>query len=186
MKKDWLEEFDASVGLDFSLRAFEIYRTSGTFSAEVRAIPGMSGRYQAHLELIEGKVVACYLAGRAGERHPFMLESLIKLDETKGPFNWTFRQTVPSASTTPHSTQPTKAAMSQVPRQPVPARLEYFLDPLQLQQWTPEQQQCLQMVFALINGIHTIDEIKQKVPLPPNIVDTVLGILFQLQAITIQ
>lgn len=186
VKKDWLEQFDASVGLAFSLRAFERYRTSGTFSAEVRAVPGISGRYQAYLELIEGKVVSCYVINRAGERHHLMLESLIKLDEVKGPFNWTFRTTSASTFTEPLPEQPARASAPQAPRSPIPIRLVHYLDSRQLQRWTPEQQQCLHMVFSLINGRYAIDEIKGLVPLPPNVVDIILGILFQLQAIAIQ
>jgi len=187
VKKDWPEQFDASgVGLAFSLKAFELYRTSGTLSAEVRAVPGISGRCQAYLELIEGKVVSCYLINRIGTRQPFMLESLIMLDEAKGPFNWTFRQTNTSVATMPLYEQPAKASGPQVSRSPIPIRLVHHLDSQQLQRWTPEQQQCIYMVFSLVNGRYTIDEIKVQIPLLPTVVDTILGILFQLQAIAIQ
>lgn len=186
MKKDWPEQFDASVGLAFSLRAFELYRTSGIFSAEVRAVPGISRRCQACLELIEGKVVSCYVISRTGARHHLMLESLIKLDEVKGPFNWTFRTGNASTITEPLPEQPARVSASQTPRSPIPIRLVRYLDSQQLQRWTPEQQQCLHMVFSLINGHYAIDEIKGLVPLPPNVVDIILGILFQLQAIAIQ
>ena len=183
MKKDLPEQFDASVGLAFSLKAFETYRISGMFSAEVRAVPGISGRCQAYLELIEGKVISCYLMDRIGERHHFMLESLIKLDEAKGPFSWTFRQTNASTMTTPAQE---RASVPRVPRSPIPIRLVHHLDSQQLQRWTPQQQRCLYMVFSLVNGRYTIDEIKEQIPLLPTVVDTILGILFQLQAIAIQ
>jgi len=186
MKKEWDEQFDARVGLAFSLRAFEIYRTSGTFSAEVRGIPGIRGHCEAYLELIEGKIVSCYLIDRAGQRYNFVKESLIKLDEAKGPFNWTFRKTTPSTLTMPVLEETAKLSEPQVPRFPVPIRLVYRLDLRQLQQWTPEEQQCLLMIFSMINGQWRIDEIKERSPYPPAVVDQAIQVLLRLQAIAIQ
>jgi hypothetical protein len=186
MKKEWDEQFDARVGLAFSLRAFETYRTSGTFSAEVRGIPGIRGYCEAYLELIEGKAVSCYLIDRTGQRYNFVKESLIKLDEAKGPFSWTFRKATPSTSTSALLAQTAKLSMPQSPRFPVPIRLVHHLDLQQLQQWTPEQQQCLRMIFSMINGQLGIDEIKERSPFPPAVVNQALQVLLQLQAIAIQ
>ena len=256
MNKDWDEQFDASVGLDFGLRALEIYPTSGTLSAEVYAVPGIRGHCQAYLELIEGKIVSCYVIDRTGKRHPCMKDALIKLDDARGPFSWTFRKTSTSTSAAPlreraarppipqgpfpqqparrpntwlpfteqlaqpsvlqipftdqlaqppipqvplsqqtvklpvsqvHSSQPpANPPVPQVPRFPVLIRLVHNLDPRQLQQWTPDQRRCLYMVFSMINGRCGINEIKERLPLPPTVVDTVIRILLQLQTIAIQ
>jgi hypothetical protein len=185
MKKEWDEQFDARVGLAFSLRAFETYRISGTFSAEVRGIHGIRGHCQAHLELIEGKIVSCYLVDRAGQRYNFVKDSLIKLDDAKGPFSWTFRKAAPSTLTTPFPAQTEKLPAPQVPRSPVPIRLVHHLDPRQLQQWTPEQQQCLYMIFSMVNGQWGVNEIKGRSPFPPVIVDQALQALLRLQAIAL-
>lgn len=92
MKNDWEEQFDASVGLVFSLKAFERYRSNGALSAEVRAIPGVRGRCQAFLEIIEGKVVSCYFIDRTGTRYPASKEFFINLEYTKGAISWTFHE----------------------------------------------------------------------------------------------
>jgi hypothetical protein len=186
VKKDRDQEFDASVGLAFSLKAFETYQTSGTLSAEVRAIPGIRGQCLAYLELLEGKVVSCYLLDRAGDRHPFMKETLIKLDETKGPFTWTFREATTSIFTTPFLEQTEELSAPLVPSFPVPIRLIRHLDVRRLQQWTPEQRQWLLMVFSMVNGQSGIDDIKEHLPLHPHIVDEAIRILILLQVITMQ
>jgi hypothetical protein len=186
MKKEWDEQFDARVGLAFSLKAFETYRTSGIFSAEVRGIRGIRGYCQAYLELIEGKIVSCYLVDRAGQRYNFVKDSLIKLDETKGPFSWTFRKTTPPTLTTPFPEQIAKPSVPQVPRSPVPIRLVHHLDSQYLQQWTPEQQRCLYMIFSMVNGQWGINEIKERSPFPPTIVDQAIQVLLRLQAIILQ
>jgi hypothetical protein len=186
VKKDSDEQFDASVGLAFSLRAFETYHTSGTFSAEVRGATGIRGHCQAYLELIEGKIVSCYLIDRTGQRHHFSKESLIKLDETKGPFSWTFRKTTPLTSTKPFPEQTGKLAVLQLPRFPVPIRLIHHLDLQHLQHWTLEQQRCLYLVFSMVNGRWGIDEIKERSSLPPTMVDQAIQVLLQLQAIAMQ
>lgn len=92
VKDDWGEQFDASVGLAFSLKAFERYRSNGVLSAEVRVIPGVRGRCQVFLEIIEGKVVSCYFVDRTGTRYPAHKELFINLEQIKGTINWTFHE----------------------------------------------------------------------------------------------
>ncbi len=186
MKTDWGEQFDASVGLAFSLRAFEMYRTSGILSAEIRAVPGIRGQCQAFLELIEGKIVSCYLVDRTGKRYLDMKESLIKLDRMKGPFNWTFCEAPASTLATLFREQAGPPSASQAPQFPVPARLVDNLNEHYLQRWTPEQQRCLYLVFSLINGRRGINEIKEQVLLSPVVVDEVIRILLGLHVIVIQ
>lgn len=186
MKNDWAEQFDASVGLAFSLRAFERYRTSGILSAEIRAVPGIRGQCQAFLELIEGKVVSCYLTDRTGKRHLIMKDLLIKLEQAKGPFSWTFREAPRSILAKLSQEQAGTLSASQAPRFLVPVCLIDSLDERHLQQWTPEQQRYLYMVFSTINGRRGIDKIKEQISLPPAIVDEVIRILLLLGAITMQ
>jgi hypothetical protein len=174
VKNDRGEQFDASVGLAFSLRALERYRTSGMLSAGVRAVPGIRGQCQAFLELIEGKVVACYFADHTGKRYPAAKESLLQLEQTKGPLGWIFREQAGTPS------------VAQAPQFPIPTRLVDNLDGRYLQRWTPEQQRCLSLVFSMIDGRRGMDEIKEQVLLPPTVVDEVIRILLLLQAIAMQ
>jgi hypothetical protein len=182
------EAFDASVGLAFSLKVFETYRKSGVFSAEIRALPGFRGKSTAHVELTQGKVVACYVVDRAGERSPIRLHILLQLDEEKGPFGWVFHPTSRPAPVASPAEPPRRATGSPptAPLSPIPQLLVRTLDPGQLQAWTVQQQQCIYTVFIHIDGKHSINEIKQQVPLPPAVIDEVIRILLLLRIIALQ
>jgi hypothetical protein len=184
VSKGWDKEFDASVGLTFSLKAFEMYRKSGTLSAEIRSVPGVRGRCQAYLELIQGKVVACYLIDRQGERQQTPKERLMQLDEEKGPFNWVFRENAVPGSTTPLPALSGRLSSGPLPSSsPVLQRLVSHLDIRQLQAWPPQQQHYLNMIFLQVDGRRSIEEIKGEVPLSPQMVEEGLRILFQLRAV---
>jgi hypothetical protein len=183
VSKDWGEQFDASIGLSVSLRAFEIYRKRGTLSAEIRSVPGIRGRCQAYLELTQGKVVSCYLMDRIGDRHRVTKEWLVQLDEEKGPFGWVFHASADATFAMPSQEKIPKQSL---PSFPVPMCLVPQLDVRQLQRWTPQQQRCLYMVFSMVDGQRSIDEIKARVSLPTTIVDEVIHILLLLGAIAMQ
>lgn len=185
MDKDRDSQFDVSAGLAFGLKAFEMYRKSGILTAEIRSVPFVRGRCQAYLEIAQGKVVTCYLIDREGERHSVARETLVQLDEAKGPFGWVFHASADPALTASPPEQVVQAAASLSPPSPIPRRLVYTLDLRQFQQWwTPRQQQCLHMIFSLVDGRRSIDEIKEQVSLSPLVVDEGIRILLQLQAIT--
>lgn len=187
MTTDSGELFDASVGLAFSLKVFETYRKSGMLSAEIRSLPGIRGKCIASLELIQGKVVSCYLIDKAGERHPGDLQLLVQLDAEKGPFGWAFRSSPEPPSNPPISSMSAHQAPAQTKAQsPVPKPVTRYLDPKQLQQWTPQQQMCIYTVFSLVNGQNSIDEIKKRTSLPPTVVDETIRILLFLRAIVLQ
>lgn len=164
MTADLGEAFDASVGLAFSLKAFETYRKSGVLSAEIRSIPGMRGKCKVYLELAQGKVTSCYLIDRTSERHSASLQMLLQLDAEKGPFGWFFHATPPP---------------------PVPHPLTRTLNSGHLQSWPPEQQRYIHKVFLLVDGQRSIDEIKARTPLPPADVDEIIRILVVLRAIAL-
>lgn len=162
--------FDASVGLAFSLKAFELYRKNGLLSAEIRSVPGIRGKCKAYLELSQGKVTDCYLVDKTGKRHSAHLQMLVQLDTEKGPFGWVFHDGLIQAK--PHS--------------PLPQPLVHNLDPQQFQRWTIQQQQYIHFIFSMIDGQHSIDEIKAKSPFSPSIVDESIHILLSLKMITLQ
>ena len=186
MTTDPGEAFDASVGLAFSLKAFETYYKSGTLSAEIRSIPGIRGKCKAYLELSQGKIAACYLIDRQGQRHPASPQILIQLDAEKGPFGWIFQAS--SAQLSPAS------ASEQVYQVPTPTKslslipqpLVRYLDSGLLQQWTPQQQRYIYMIFSMVNGQSSIDEIRRQTSLSPNIVDEVIRILLFLRIIVLR
>ncbi len=116
--------FDASVGLAFSLKAFEVYRKSGTLSAEVRSFPGIRGKCTACLEIVQGKVVAGYVVDKAGENHSTNQQMLVQLDTEKGPFSWVFHPdpTPDIASPVPGST-PRMSTQPRIPAQSAPGSM---------------------------------------------------------------
>lgn len=184
MSKDQEEPVDASVDLAFSLTAFELYRKSGTLSAAVRSVPGMRGPGQAYIELVQGKVVTCYILDRKGERYQVLKDFLVQLDGEKGPLNWVFRESTVQMPTPPLSTE-APAQPQSVSRSPIPRPLVYTLDPQQLQPWPPQQRYYLQQVFSLIDGQRNVDEIRYALPLAPTIVDEAIHVLLALNAIAL-
>lgn len=184
MSKDQGEPVDASVDLAFSLTAFELYRKSGILSAAVRSIAGLRGQGQAYIELVQGKVVACYILDRNGERHQVLKDFLVQLDSEKGPLNWVFRESTAQAFSPPPAAE-APAPPPVVSRSPTPRPLVYTLDAQQLQPWTPQQRYYLQQVFTLIDGQRSVDELRYAIPLPAATVDEALRVLVALKAITL-
>jgi hypothetical protein len=172
------DRIDASAGLAFSLTVFERYRKTGQLQAELHHVPRIRGRCMGYLDLIEGKVVACYLEDKQGRRHQVSKEMLIHLDSEKGPFEWSLKTTQTSSS------YPTKPPYP-VTHAPVPRRIA----PLETEklggEWTPLQKMMLSAVYETIDGQRSVDAIKATVSLPPKIVDEALYILVCLRVITI-
>jgi hypothetical protein len=180
------ESFDASVGLAFSLKAFETYRKSGTLFAEIRSLPGIRGKCKAYLELSQGKVTDCYLVDQKGQRHPASSQLLVQLDAEKGPFGWIFQVSTALPSSTSPSEQVYRTSTQTKPLSSIAQPLVRYLNPEHLQQWTPPQQRYIYMIFSMIDGQSSIDEIRKQTLLPPAIVDEVIRILLFLRAIALQ
>jgi len=187
VSKDWNSQIDLSVGLAFSLKAFEMYRKSGILMAEVRSVPFVRGACQAYLELVQGKVVQCYLVDRKGERYRTTRDMLIQLDEAKGPFSWTFQAKADPVVAASPAEQGSQGRAQPAEKPPILRPLVRYLDLSPYQHWwTPQQQHYLQLIFSLVDGRRSIDEIKAQIPLAPAIVDEGIRILLQLKAIAMQ
>lgn len=166
------QHIDASVGLAVSLRLFERYRQSGLLQAPIRRVPGFRGACIAYLKLIEGKVVSCDIQDSEGQQHPVPIDFLARLDQEKGPFEWTL-------ITTPNSTasSPPAERRAYVPRPIAPLSLD------QLSSWEPKYRMAIHMVYSWIDGRRSIDEIKSTISLPPHAVDEICQILVFLKVI---
>jgi len=177
---DWI---DASLGLTFSLPLFERYRKNGLLQAELHHVPGIRGRCKGYLHLVEGKVVSCQLEDRQGQRHQVNVAMLIQLDNERGPFEWVLipspapPQPVPRNLPSPGSTEP-------VLNSPIPQKIGP-LDLEKLEGWTHRQKMMLSIVFDVVDGQRSIEDIKTDVPLPPNVVEEALRILLALKTIII-
>lgn len=167
---------DASTGLTFSLTLFEKYRQSGTLQSNFLRIPGIKGYCKAHLRLVEGEVVDCYLEDSKGQRHLSTKGILTRLETERGPFEWNF---IPLPSPTPAQEEPSHSHKSPVPR-PVMG-----LDLARLTTWNSRQKRALSLVFSMIDGQRSVEEIKYEGPLAPSVVDKALKILLALKVIVI-
>lgn len=174
------ENIDASLGLALSLTLFEQYRKNGLLQAEIHHVPGYRGRCKGFLHLVEGKVVACYIEDKNNRRHPISKEILVKVDNERGPFEWTLTPLPAPPSLQPRSgipLNPTKNA-------PVPARIATLnLD--RLEGWSQHHKMMLSMVYELVDGQHDIEVIKSKASLPADVTEEALRVLLALKAITI-
>jgi hypothetical protein len=173
---------DASVGLTFSLRLFATYQQSGLLYGLVRNVPGIRGQCKAYIELDKGQVVSCYLEDGKGHHYTSTKADLCRLDEEKGPFEWSLQpRTIASLNAAP--------SLPQTPRPeqkvPVPHRLVYQLDASQLQMYTSWQRTLLLRVFSLIDGKHTLEEISFRAQVPPAKVEEALHVLVLLKLISV-
>ncbi|HEU5381104.1 MAG TPA: hypothetical protein VFV38_37245 [Ktedonobacteraceae bacterium] len=168
------DSFDASIGLAFSLKAFEKYRKNGLLQAEIHHVPGIRGRCKGYLQLIEGKVVMCYIEDKGGYRHAMPISVLIQLDNERGPFDWMLAPlAAPHMASTPRHE----------PRVPTP-RIVALLDLEKLAGWSSEHKHILFQVYQAINGQRNVEDIKHALPFPPYVTEEALHVLSTLKVIT--
>lgn len=182
MSKDGI---DASLGLNFSLEVFKRYQKNGVLQAELPRMPGLHGRCTAYLHLVDGLVVSVYVEDKQGRRYSSDKETLCRLDAEKGPYEWTL--TTPSAASQPaeqSQTAPPHPLASSLQRTSIP-RVISSLPWERLSDWSPQQKEALYSVLMVINGTHTVEEITHLVFLPIELVEELLLILLELNAIAI-
>ncbi|HEX4206535.1 MAG TPA: hypothetical protein VHZ51_20520 [Ktedonobacteraceae bacterium] len=179
MDKDY---FDASLGLAFSLKAFERYRKSGLLQAELHHVPGIRGQCTGYLQLIEGKITSCYVEDKNGQRYPLGIDILVRVDAERGPFEWKLTTQPAPPSSTPPTNQPyQKGQLSSVPRIIAPLEPEMG----RLTGWTAKQKYMLAMVYEAVDGRKTIEDIQREVPLSPNNTEEALRILVALKVLIV-
>lgn len=176
------EFFDASIGLAFSLAAFEKYKKNGLLQAELHHVPGIPGRCKGYVHITQGKVIDCSIEDRYGQRHATQLQLLIQVDNDKGPFGWTLTeapqpvtQHIPVPASRPSQTL---NSASSIPKIIALLNLE------QLSSWTPAHKQVLFQVYQAIDSRSNIERIKQTLPFPPYITEEALHVLLILHIIT--
>ena len=172
------DHIDASLGLAFSLRVFEQYRRNGLVQADgLHHVSGIRGRCTGVIQLVEGKVTACYVE-QNGTRYPKTKEELIQLDEARGPFPWKL-QPLPAP---PIQRSDDFLSAQSEPKPPVPRRIaELILD--RLVGWTSTQKLMLSVVYDAIDGTRDIEAIKKVVPLPSATTEEALRVLIALRVI---
>jgi len=182
--------FDASIGLAFSLELFKRYRRNGTVEAELPRVPGIRGQCKAFLQLVNGEVVSVYLIDTQGQRHSSDKTTLCRLDAEKGPFEWRLQlqseAVDPALSAGQSSGQPASLTSSShaLAGSSVP-RIVSSLPQEQLQAWTPQRRDALYITLTNIDGMNTVEEIKDLVPFPRDLVDELLRLLLEMKVIVI-
>jgi hypothetical protein len=177
------QNFDASLGLAFNLPLFERYRKNGILSAEIHHVPGVRGRCTGYLQLVEGKVISCYVVDKNDQRISISQSTLVDVDTKRGPFEWVLEALPPPAPTPSNSDSdrfPRIKPYGSIPSVIMP------LESLKLEGWTNQQILMLRSVYEVINGLRTIEEIQAKVPLDPKITVEALQVLLALKVIIIK
>lgn len=184
---------DASVGLTFSLRLFQRYRRNGILQAKIRHIPGIQGACIAYIQMTAGSVTACYLENKQGQRLPFSIDDLCRLDQERGPFEWVFQQQAaparshPTAAPSMPAEQPLTSPPAASPAQDAISIPKVIAQPRweQFNHWTLEQKLLLQDVWQNIDGKRSIRDIKANLPYAPQVVDDLIQILLTLRLIVL-
>lgn len=197
------DRIDVSAGLDISLELFARHRLSGTLQAELHRVPGLPKKSMASLELINGAVVSCSVTDKQGKQTPIAKDVLIRLNEERGPFEWSFHPAKPTSQNHSNNPTPTQTRPSQPSRTPALQSSGSFpvvtnsdtLIPQAIaainwhwfHNWSPQQRQALFMVWRLINGRHTVWDIKEalKTTHSPALVEEVLQTLLTLKIIVL-
>ncbi|WP_245994373.1 hypothetical protein [Tengunoibacter tsumagoiensis] len=122
---------------------------------------------------MEGKVVSCTVEDKQGQRFQINKEVLTRLDSEKGPFEWT----LVSSSSTPSAVRSEPASPHL--RRVAPLELE------KLDGWSYRHKMMLSLVFELIDGHRTIDDVKAAAPLPTNVIEEAIQILLAMNVINI-
>ncbi|WP_220195438.1 hypothetical protein [Ktedonospora formicarum] len=198
------DRIDVSAGLDISLELFARHRLSGTLQAELHRVPGLPKKSTARLELIDGMVVSCSVADKQGLLTSLAKDVLLRLNDERGPFEWSFHPAKPTSLN--HSTNhlPAQKHLSQSQRPPSAVSSGSFpvasdsnklvphavaaIDWHWFHNWIPQQRQALFMVWRLIDGRHTVWEIKEALQAshPPALVDEALKTLLALNVIVMR
>lgn len=166
---------DASVGLVFSLELFKLHKLSGHMTAELHRASGIFKHGIAHMEITDGLVTSCFVMDKKGQRHSVNKETLIQLDQEKGPFEWSFHQSKPVQQSRrtgyldvriqppPYSIRPSFPPAGPSPSSSFDVLIPKIIAPIdwhRLRNWTDRQRQELHMVCQLIDGRRTIRDIK--------------------------
>lgn len=166
------DSVDVSLGLVFSLELLRQHQQTGTLRGNIPVTQFLkTKRYQCLIRVESGQVVSYTLIDDQGQAHPIDQESLLRIDAKKGPFNWTFYPQpkaayspslpTPAPAPTPSTMPvPLPAGVSTIKDNAIPVRLQPGLQLSWLTSWQESEIKFLQQLFSLINGQHTVHDIK--------------------------
>lgn len=183
-----MDRIDASIiGLQVTLQLLQQYYQSGTLEADISAALRKRGLYTAHIVIVEGKIVSCYVQDKIAQS-PSSIEALLALDRDKGPFTWRFQpqeqKPLSNTGTSVAIRSQSRPSPEQLTPYAVPRRIAN-LDLSWLTAWSSQQKRILRMVYTLVDGRRTVATIEKSLPLPHTIVQEALVVLIAMQIITI-
>lgn len=179
---------DASIiGLQATLQLLHQYGQSGILEADISAVMRKRAPYSAHIVIVEGKIVSCYVKDNIA-RYPSKIEALVALDSDKGPFIWRFHPQQQKPTTDINTSVAIRSRSRPSPGQLTPDAIPRRIANLDLgwlTAWSPQQKRVLRMVYTMVDGKRTVATIEKSVPLPHIVVQEALVVLVAMQIITI-
>jgi hypothetical protein len=183
-----MDSIEASIiGLQATLQLLQQYCQSGVLEADVSAALHKRGPYTAHIVIVDGQVVSCYVEDKIAQ-YPSKIEALLALDIDKGPLTWRFhpqqQKPLPDTSKSVAIRSQSRPSSEQLTPNAIPRRIAN-LDLSWLTAWSAQQKRTLRMVYTLVDGRRTVATIEKSVPLPHGVVQEALVVLIAMQVITI-
>ncbi len=185
-----MKSLDASIGLNKILLILRQYSQTGMLQAEISRLPGIKGSGICSLWIVDGEPVSCFIETKTSEQKSLSPSALARFDKDKGPFDWQFypqqRQeqksttaSLPSLNSqrfTSHRSPPTRYAIPHVVAN---------LNVGWLNTWLPQRKRILRMVYFMIDGQRTVEDIERFTGLPPHVVQEALVILIALNIVVV-
>lgn len=183
-----MDSIDASIiGLQATLQLLQQYYQSGTLIADVSAAMRKRGPHNAHIVIVEGKVVSCYIEDKIAQ-YPSRIEALVALDTNEGPFTWRFHpqkeKPKPDTSTSVAIRPQPRPSSEQLTPNAIPRRIAN-LDLSWLTTWSSQQKRILRMVYTMVDGRRTVAVIERSLPVPHAVVQEALVVLIAIQVISV-
>jgi len=189
--------FGASHSLALTLTSLKQFQRSGFLRAKISKKESLFKAvfYHCEIRVENGQVLSCVLINNLDIRTPIGAHELIKIDEERGPFEWTFypdpthsAQASQKSSKALVSPGKSAVAVSPLDDNTVPVRIaELHLG--WLATMIDQDKHVLNQIYLLADGHRTVREIKQylwsQVQMPPSIVEKGLVTLVMFNCIAV-
>ena len=152
------------------------FRQNGMLQTEIRNVRGLKGSLQAQLNLADGEILSCTIQDSNGHILYTNHDALSLLADL-GPLDWilTLKQTLPPVSIT--NTYPSVPPSPPITYPRIPRRAIH-LNQAQMNSWPRKHR----MVYVLVDGQKTVDNLALMLSLTPSAVEEVLH---ELQSINV-
>lgn len=152
------------------------FRQNGILQTEIRNVRGLKGPLQVQLDLADGEIISCMIQDSHGQILYTNNDALSLLADL-GPLDWTLtlKQSIPQVSITDTYLSVPPLHPPPITRPRIPRRAIH-LNQAQMNSWPRKHR----MVYVLVDGQKTIENIALMLSLTP---DAVEEVLHELQSI---